>query len=101
MYRKDNPHQMKFQNFHLPFGGELCGENRWVILAQQIPWQQIEQDYSELFSEDEGCPAKHAQSGKGFHFRIRPEDHTEMGPVNSGCTSDGDEKGRAVEPLLE
>ena len=65
MYRKDNPNQMKFKNFYLSFGGELSGENRWVILAEQIPWQQIEQDYSELFSNDEGCPAKAARVGFG------------------------------------
>ena len=65
MYRKDNPHQMKFQDFYLPFGGELDGENRWVILAAQIPWQQIEQEYSELFSEDEGCTAKTAREALG------------------------------------
>ena len=65
MYRKGNPHQMEFQNFHLPFGGELCDENRWVILAEQIPWHRIEHDYSELFSKDEGCPAKAARVGFG------------------------------------
>ena len=65
MYRKGNPHQMKFQNFYLPFGGELCGENRWVILAEKIPWQQIEQNYSVLFNNDEGCPAKAARVGFG------------------------------------
>jgi len=65
MYRKDNPHQMKFKDFYLPFGGKLSGENRWVILAKQIPWQQIEQNYSELFSNDEGCPAKAARVGFG------------------------------------
>jgi transposase, IS5 family len=65
MYHKDNPHQMKFQNFYLPFGGELSGENRWVILAEQIPWHRIEQNYRELFSEDEGCPAKEARVGFG------------------------------------
>jgi len=65
MYRKDNPHQMKFQNFYLPFGGELSGENRWVILTEQIPWHRIEQNYRELFSEDEGCPAKAARIGFG------------------------------------
>lgn len=65
MYRKGNPHQMKFQNFYLPFGGELSGENRWVILTEQIPWQRIEQDYRELFSADEGCPAKEARVGFG------------------------------------
>ena len=65
MYRKGNPHQMEFKNFYLPFGGQLDGENRWVILSDQIPWQQIEQQYSELFSEDEGCPAKAARVGFG------------------------------------
>jgi len=65
MYRKGNPYQMKFQSFYLPFGGELSGENRWVILAEQIPWHRIEQDYCELFSEDEGCPAKAARVGFG------------------------------------
>lgn len=49
MYRKDNPHQLKFQNFYLPFGGEFNNDNRWVILADQIPWQRVEQAYSELF----------------------------------------------------
>ena len=65
MYRKNNPQQMEFQNFFLPFGGELSGENRWVILAEQIPWQRIDQQYGELFSEDEGCPAKAARVGFG------------------------------------
>jgi IS5 family transposase len=65
MYRKDNPHQLEFQNFYLPFGGDLSGENRWVILADQIPWHRIEQQYSKLFSEDEGCPAKAARLGFG------------------------------------
>jgi len=65
MYRKDDPNQMEFQNFHLPFGGQLDGENRWVILARQIPWQRIDQEYSELFSQDEGCPAKAARVGFG------------------------------------
>jgi len=65
MYRKDNPHQMEFQNFYLPFGGQLSGENRWVILAEQIPWRRIEQGYCELFSDDEGCPAKTARIGFG------------------------------------
>jgi len=38
MYRKDDPNQMEFQNFYLPFGGELDDENRWVILADINEW---------------------------------------------------------------
>lgn len=65
MYRKDNPHQLTFANFYLPFGGHLRGDNRWVILAGQIPWHQIEAAYGELFSEDNGCPAKSARLALG------------------------------------
>ena len=57
MYRKTNPHQLKFENFYLPFSGQLRSDNRWVILAGQIPWHQIEEAYGDLFSEDNGCPA--------------------------------------------
>jgi hypothetical protein len=73
---------MEFQNFYLPFGGQLDGENRWVILAKQIPWQRIEQEYSALFSQDEGCPAKAARVGFGaliIKERLgRPKKITEM-----------------------
>jgi hypothetical protein len=43
MYRKEDAHQLKFENFYLSFGGKLRTDNRWVILAGQIPWQAIEQ----------------------------------------------------------
>ena len=65
MYRKDNRNQLTFENFYLPFGGHLCGDNRWVVLAEQIPWQQIEESYGELFCEDNGCPAKSARVALG------------------------------------
>lgn len=68
MYRKDNPHQLKFENFYLPFGGHLRSDNRWVILSQQIPWDHIEQVYGELFPSDEGCPAKSARMAFGALF---------------------------------
>ncbi len=45
---KSNQNQMIF-DFHIPFGGKLSSDNRWVILSQQIPWDQIETEYSGLF----------------------------------------------------
>jgi IS5 family transposase len=57
MYRKSNPNQLEFEKFYLPFSGHLRSDNRWVILAGQIPWQQIEESYGKLFCEDNGCPA--------------------------------------------
>jgi len=65
MYRKPNPHQLTFEDFYLPFGGHLRGDNRWVILANQIPWDQIEQAYGEQFSQETGCPAKTARMALG------------------------------------
>ncbi|MCP4339829.1 MAG: transposase, partial [Desulfobulbaceae bacterium] len=65
MYRKTNPNQMVF-DFHIPFGGKLRSDNRWVILSQQIPWDQIESQYAGLFSESHvGCPAKSSRVALG------------------------------------
>lgn len=49
MYRNGNPHQIKFEGFYLPFGGKLRSDNRWVVLSQQILWQQIELEYASHF----------------------------------------------------
>lgn len=54
MYRH-NEKQLKFVDFHLPFGGKLSANNRWVRLARMIPWDQFEASYS----------AKLSQSGQG------------------------------------
>jgi hypothetical protein len=66
MYRKDDTNQLKFEDFYLPFSGKLRSDNRWVILSKQIPWQQIEQQYSANFSDNKvGCPAKSARIALG------------------------------------
>lgn len=58
MYRKITPGQLTFENFYLPFGGKLSGNNRWVKLAELIPWEEFEAEYAQQFSEKEGAPAK-------------------------------------------
>jgi hypothetical protein len=68
MYRKNDSDQLTFENFYLPFGGHLRGDNRWVILSEQIPWSHIEQVYGDLFPSDEGCPAKSARMAFGALF---------------------------------
>lgn len=65
MYRKEDPHQMKFENFYLPFGGKLCSNNRWVILSGQIPWREIETTYGQQFCDDNGAEAKSARIALG------------------------------------
>jgi hypothetical protein len=66
MYRKDNPHQMEFEDFYLPFGGKLRSDNRWVILAKQIPWEVTEEKYAACFAgSDTGNVAKAARIALG------------------------------------
>ena len=66
MYRKDNPNQLVFENFYLPFGGQLRSANRWIILSKQLPWQEIEQQYAALFEDSgTGNPAKSARIALG------------------------------------
>jgi len=58
MYRDNKPGQLSFENFYLPFGGKLSGENRWVTLSKLIPWKKFEGEYAEQFSKGIGAPAK-------------------------------------------
>ena len=43
--------------FQSPFG-KLNEENRWVQIANMIPWEKYEKRYAERFCEDNGAPAK-------------------------------------------
>jgi hypothetical protein len=49
MYRKEDAQQLKFENFHLPFCGRRCSDNRWIILTGQISWQAIEHTCGQQF----------------------------------------------------
>jgi hypothetical protein len=65
MYRH-NEKQLTFENFHLPFDGRLRSDNRWVKLAKQIPWQEIEDLYSSsLCGTGQGTPALSARVAFG------------------------------------
>jgi transposase, IS5 family len=58
MYRSLPPGQLSFEDFYLPFGGKLSGENRWVKLAEWIPWEDFESEYAAQLSQGMGAPAK-------------------------------------------
>ena len=58
MYRKSEQTQISASKFLLPFEGKLSCENRWVMMADLIPWQEFEDEYASLFSEEMGAPAK-------------------------------------------
>ncbi len=58
MYRKSDQPELTPENFELPFSGKLSLDNRWVIMAELIPWAEFEEEYAEKFSEKMGAPAK-------------------------------------------
>ena len=58
MYRREPRHQLSFEDFFLPFGGKLSGDNRWIKLAELIPWDDLEDDYASQFCKGFGAPAK-------------------------------------------
>ena len=64
MYRANC--QPELPDFYLPFGGALDPENRWVKLAQMIPWHLMEEDYRANFAESGmGAPAKASRIALG------------------------------------
>lgn len=53
------PHAENQLEFFLPFGGTLNPDNRWVKLAELIPWADFETKYSQsLEGSGDGPPAK-------------------------------------------
>lgn len=58
MYRKEEQTLISPENFSLGSEGKLSLENRWVIMASLIPWQEFEEEYASLFSSEMGAPAK-------------------------------------------
>ncbi len=66
MYRIEDKKQQRLENFILPFGGHLNEENRWVLLSEKVPWEEIEQDYAIQFSDNDlGAPAKSLRMALG------------------------------------
>lgn len=58
MYRKSPQSSITPDNFNLPFEGKLSPNNRWVIMAELIPWAEFEEEYGKIFSQTTGAPAK-------------------------------------------
>jgi hypothetical protein len=58
MYRREHRHQLSFEDFFLPFGGKLSGDNHWIKLAELRPWDELEDDYAAQFCKGLGAPAK-------------------------------------------
>ena len=65
MYKKTNHSQTQLPNFYLPFGGKIRQDNRWVILANLIPWDVIEEMYSKNFKSKDGNKALNSRIAFG------------------------------------
>ena len=58
MYRKSNQSDLTPEKFELPVAIDLSSENRWVVMANLIPWSEFEDEYAENFSKKMGAIAK-------------------------------------------
>ena len=83
MYYRDDREQLSIEEFFLPFGGRLMKSNRWVCLADIMPWEHIEALYVQNMSEETGRPAIPSRMAFGAVF-INAYDHlTDKGAVQS------------------
>jgi hypothetical protein len=64
MYKKQI-RQKEFENFDLPFAGKLDPDNRWVRLAEIVPWEEAEGIYAEKFENEKGREAKSVRIALG------------------------------------
>ena len=49
MYQNNENQLVLPDDFFLPFGGKLNKNNRWVTLAELIPWWKVEEQYTQSF----------------------------------------------------
>ncbi len=74
MYYPEDQDQISMEEFSLPFGGRLRKDNRWVRLADIVPWAHIEGIYKQNMSSETGRPALSSRIAFGAIF-IKEYDH--------------------------
>ena len=65
MYKSDNKLQSSFLDFNQPMGLHMNPENRWIDMADMIPWDAFEKKYKHLFKSNTGNVAKHLRMALG------------------------------------
>lgn len=58
MYLKTQESSISAKNFVIPNQIQLDENNRWVVMAELIPWEEFEDKYASIFDEKLGAPAK-------------------------------------------
>jgi hypothetical protein len=54
MYIPSDNSQPIFLDFNQPLGLKMNPKNRWITLADHIPWKEFEEKYAKLFQSDTG-----------------------------------------------
>lgn len=58
MIQYKSTRQLNLDGFHLPFGGKLNPDNRWVKWSLTIPWDELAAGYYKSMSSGQGRPGK-------------------------------------------
>ena len=83
MCYKDDRDQLGINEFFLPFGGKLKKDNRWVRMAEIMPWDYIEEVYLESMSQEAGRSAFPARVAYGAIYVKEQEDLTDEETVEA------------------
>jgi len=75
MYKKADG-QISITEFISPFG-QLDRKNRWVRMADTIPWDSYEKRYAEQFSNKTGAPATRFRIAMGTLLIKRKTGHSD------------------------
>lgn len=71
MYKSDNKLQSSFLDFNQPMGLHMNPENRWIKMADMIPWDVFEKKYKHLFKSKTGNVAPPFDASTLVLFRKR------------------------------
>lgn len=83
MYQRRDAEQLVIEGFQMPFGGHLSAQNRWVKLAELMPWEHIEEIYAQSMSQQTGRTALSARIAFGAIFIKESENLTDEGTVTA------------------
>ncbi len=75
MYKPADKTQTSFLDFDQPMGLRMNPDNRWIRMADKIPWDLFEGKYADLFPSDTGNVAKPLRMALGSliiqnHFQV-------------------------------
>lgn len=65
MYKSSDKSQSSFLDFNQPMGMHMNPDNRWIKMADAIPWEVFEKKYKRLFKVNTGNVAKPLRTALG------------------------------------